>query len=129
MTTARSLPSATLLANGQVLIAGGDSISGGNGTLASAELYDPHAFAPTGNMAWRRVWHKLNWLPDGRVLAAGGGAELYTPDVLVRAPALVPVSGDGHGQGSIFHAGTTHIAAAEDPARATSTALLTRRAA
>jgi hypothetical protein len=28
------------------------------------------------------------------------------------------VSGDGHGQGAIFHAGTTHVAAPEDPAAA-----------
>jgi uncharacterized protein (TIGR03437 family) len=42
-------------------------------------------------------------------------AELYTSDILATAPALVSVSGDGHGQGAIFHAGATHVAAPEDP--------------
>ena len=173
------------LTNGKVLLAGGVDL----GRSSSAELYEPltHTFAATGNMAWRRVWHTLTWLPDGMVLAVGGetdsctgnacgfagsvasaelydpstggffptgsmaatrethtatllgsgrvlvaggvsyggigifggslaSAELYHPDVLVPGPALVSVSGDGHGQGAIFHAGTTHVAAPEDPA-------------
>ena len=36
--------------------------------------------------------------------------------ILRHAPALVSQSGDGHGQGAIFHAGTAHMAAPEDPA-------------
>jgi hypothetical protein len=178
---------AVTLTNGKVLFAGGVEI----GRSSRAELYDPatHTFATTGNMARPRVWHTLNWLPsgmvlavggetdsctgnscvfagsvasaelydpstgtffatgsmgaarsthtatllrDGRVLVAGGvsyggigifygslaSTEVYTPDVLVRGPALVAVSGDGRGQGAIFHAGTTHLATPEDPAAA-----------
>ena len=34
------------------------------------------------------------------------------------APTLVSLSGDGRGQGAIFHAGTTHVATPNDPAAA-----------
>jgi uncharacterized protein (TIGR03437 family) len=36
----------------------------------------------------------------------------------MQAPRLVSVSGDGRGQGAIFHAGTTHAATPDDPAAA-----------
>ena len=128
----------SLLPNGMVLAAGGetDSCSGSGcwfaGSLATAELYDPSAgvFFPTGSMAAARETHTSTVLKDGRVLVAGGvtyggigifggslaSAELYSPDVLVPGPALVSVSGDGGGQGAVFHAGTTHLAAPDDPA-------------
>jgi hypothetical protein len=78
------------------------------------------------------ITHTATLLRDGRVFVAGGvsyggigifngslvSTELYTPDVLVPGPTLVSVSGDGRGQGAIFHAGTTHVAAPEDPAAA-----------
>ena len=94
MATARSRPTATLLANGMVLIAGGF----GSGTsqlprLSSAELYDPGSgtFTATGSMAVSRVLHTATLLNDGKVLIAGGtdasggggaataSAELYDP--------------------------------------------------
>jgi hypothetical protein len=128
----------TLLPNGMVLTAGGetDSCVGNGCTFAgsvdSAELYAPSAgmFLATGKMAAARETHTATLLNDGRVLIAGGvyyggigifggslaSAELYTPDVLVPAPALVSLSGDGHGQGAIFHAGTSYVAAPADPA-------------
>jgi hypothetical protein len=128
----------TLLPNGIALAAGGetDSCSGNfcsfAGSVASAELYDPLAgtFRATGNLAVPRETHTATLLPDGRVLMAGGVlyggigifygslaiAELYTPDVLVPAPALLSLSGDGHGQGAIYHAGTSYVAGPDDPA-------------
>lgn len=67
---------AVLLRNGRVLLAGGES----TGRMSSAELYDPtnRTFASTGNMAWRRVWHRVIGLPDGKALATGGETESCT---------------------------------------------------
>jgi len=126
----------TLLPSGMALTAGGetDNCCVFAGSVATAELYDSSTgtFLPTGNMAAAREGHTATVLNDGRVLMAGGvvyggiglfggslaSAELYTPDLLMPAPALVSLSGDGRGQGAIFHAGTSHIAGPEDPAAA-----------
>lgn len=140
MTSRRVWHSLTLLPTGMVLAAGGetDSCAGTSctfaGSVVSAELYDPstETFLPTGSMSASRETHTATLLGDGRVLVAGGvsyggigvfggslsSAELYTPDVLVPAPALVSLSGDGRGQGAIFHGGTTHVADSSDPAAA-----------
>jgi len=89
MTVARNAHTATLLQNGQVLIAGGTS--DGSSSLASAELYDPtnQMFTATaGSMIVARMGHSatllaISTLPNyGKVLMAGGGnlaAELYDP--------------------------------------------------
>jgi hypothetical protein len=130
----------TLLPNGQALAAGGETescIANGcyfAGSLSTAELYDPSAatFLGTADMTVARETHTATLLGDGRVLIAGGvtyggigifggslvSAELYTPDTLVRSPALTSASGTGTGQGAIFHAGTSHLAAPDDPASA-----------
>jgi hypothetical protein len=71
MTAARIRPTATLLPDGRVLIAGGTH----NGiVLASAEAYDPASgtFTPTGDLAVARFGHTATLLLDGRVLIAGG---------------------------------------------------------
>ncbi len=54
-------------------------------------------------------------------------AELYTPAALVPAPSLVSTSGDGRGQGAIFHAGTRYMATPDDPAAAEKRSISTRR--
>lgn len=93
MLTGRYRHSATLLADGRVLVAGGNvsgSQQAGSGCcLATAELYDPATgtWTATGRMFAARVDHTATLLIDGKVLVAGGAshngmlasAELYDP--------------------------------------------------
>jgi len=67
------LPTATRLADGRVLVAGG---SVGNRPLGSALLFDPTTatFSPTGAMIVARSDASATLLPDGRVLIVGGNA-------------------------------------------------------
>lgn len=70
MAVARAGFTATLLRDGQVLVAGNQPGSG----EASAELYDPSSrtFGSTGSMTTQRDGHAATLLPDGRVLITGG---------------------------------------------------------
>ena len=87
---ARDNHTATLLPDGRVLIAGGGDGDPSTLTrLRSAELYDPATgtWTTTGRLKTGRSFHTATLLPDGTVLAAGGGsngddvasAELYDP--------------------------------------------------
>jgi len=77
----RSEHTATLLPNGQVLVAGG--FGPPNQVLSSAELYDPATgtWRATGALNKTRGAHTATLLPNGQVLVAGVGdpAELYDP--------------------------------------------------
>lgn len=82
MTSARTLQAAVLLANGKVLIAGGQSSD--TDFLLSAELFDPaHAsFAATGSMHNVHAGATATVLENGSALIAGGRsnwADLYDP--------------------------------------------------
>jgi hypothetical protein len=90
MNAARQYHSATLLANGEVLVAGGDNYT--DSFLASAELYNPATgkWTFTGSMSVPRVDHDAVLLQNGQVLVAGGynaspgylaSAELYNPAI------------------------------------------------
>jgi len=74
--------SATLLADGRVLAAGGNRMGA---RLATAEIYNPNsgAWVATGSMKEVRDSQSAVRLNDGRVLVAGGSnaitAELYDP--------------------------------------------------
>jgi hypothetical protein len=74
MAAARDNYTATLLASGEVLVAGGGGASSGE-ILSSAELYDPSAgtFSATGPMTTPRVAYTATLLGSGEVLLAGGG--------------------------------------------------------
>ena len=99
MAHARAGHTATLLPDGTVLVTGGASHNGGNGSpLASAEVYDPagRTWTAVGDMTDARAGHTATLLPDGTVLVVGGvgtdtqevspantalaSAELYDPD-------------------------------------------------
>ena len=86
LNTARAAHTATLLPNGQVLVAGGENTTG---FLASAELYNPSTgkWTETGSMSTPRINHQATLLPNGQVLVSGGhsstgalaSAELFNP--------------------------------------------------
>src|SRR6266480_1714176 len=88
LNTARDAHTATLLANGMVLVVGGVDI--GSVSSPSAEVYDPASgtWAVTGSLNHERFYHTATLLPDGKVLVAGGynrinkiieSVELYDP--------------------------------------------------
>lgn len=91
---------ATLLADGRLLITGGSDST--FAALASAEIYDPanDTFRLTGAMATPRWLHAAALLPDGRVLVLGGvglnSAEIYNPATGAFTPTgSMSVAGDG----------------------------------
>jgi hypothetical protein len=87
MTTPRGGPTLTALADGRLLIVGGQR---DRDSLASAEVYDPRTgrFEAVGRLGTARMAHAAARLADGRVLISGGSrapgevvasAELFDP--------------------------------------------------
>ncbi|MES0490083.1 MAG: DUF4382 domain-containing protein, partial [Leptospirales bacterium] len=84
MNARRIYHTATLMANGKILIVGGhDGVP-----IAMAEIYDPATgtFSPTGSLNFGRYHHRATLLTDGKVLITGGmqnpstaTAEIYDP--------------------------------------------------
>ncbi len=76
MASSRALHTATLLADGEVLVAGGASTyHGSKGTVrATAEIYDPKtaSWRAAAPLSVARYHHTAVLLSDGRVLIAGG---------------------------------------------------------
>src|SRR5947208_3660518 len=72
LNTARDAHTATLLANGMVLVAGGVDI--GSVSSPSAEVYDPASgtWTVTASLNHERFYHTATMLPDAKQLIAGG---------------------------------------------------------
>ena len=106
MTIGRYAHTATLLANGKVLMTGGFSSesdcpgAGITPALTTAELFDPFngSFAATGSMAEDRGGHTATLLTSGKVLIVGGGkvggdAPPFFGDGSVAAEVYDPTTG------------------------------------
>src|SRR5262249_55280848 len=91
---------AVLLQNGKVLVTGG---SGPFGTLSSAEIFDPAlnswSSVPSMTMSRARSLHALAVLPDGRVIAVGGGSGCC--EILRTSEIFDPASNSWTGTGSL----------------------------
>jgi large repetitive protein len=115
----REQHSATLLANGEVLVAGGEDVSGNTPGISAethAELYDPRTgtWTRTASMIVPHVGQTATLLRNGWVLVAGGNfaaapsavAEIYEPQravwvlpgamVTARISQTATVLPDGH---------------------------------
>ncbi|HET9756744.1 MAG TPA: kelch repeat-containing protein [Candidatus Limnocylindrales bacterium] len=95
MRGARWGQTATLLANGKVLVAGG--FDDARRPLDTAELYDPDngRWASTGRLTTGRGGHAATPLASGKVLVTGGGEEDTTTDLVRSASAEVYDPADG----------------------------------
>jgi large repetitive protein len=106
LTVGRQIHTATPLADGRVLVAGGYAAN--DVALASAALYDPATgtFNPTGPLATARGYDTATRLSDGRVLIAGGNPRQWQFDgpFLASAELYDPKSGTFSPTGSLVTA-------------------------
>jgi N-acetylneuraminic acid mutarotase len=108
MLTTRTMHTATLLADGRVLIVGGGDWGDRVANLRwSAEIYYPDSgiWTNTDHLRIPRAFHSANLLPDGRVLVTGGG-NLTLSSFADIAEIYDPATGEWN------DAGETHIACA-----------------
>ncbi|WP_437724978.1 DNRLRE domain-containing protein [Sorangium sp. So ce861] len=109
MSVARAHHTATRLADGRVLVAGGETDTEyySNAFHASAEIYEPATdlWTPAASMGSARARHTATLLADGRVLVLGGLlgsnglaiAEIYHPALNAwTAAAPMPAPSFGH---------------------------------
>jgi hypothetical protein len=112
MTEARNSPTATLLADGRVLVTGGRNwdADGNLVILASAEIFDPatntfeRLSTPMNDSRWV---HTATRLQDGRVLILGG---LTQGRGLASGEVFDPVTREFTGVGAMAHARNYHTA-------------------
>lgn len=110
MTVDRDFNTATLLADGRVLIAGGSGLT--QEDLASAEIYNPTtgAFTPTGSLIDGREYQTATLLADGRVLVVGGGSDYTNRTFLASAELYDPRTGAFTATGALSTARSYHAA-------------------
>jgi N-acetylneuraminic acid mutarotase len=107
----RRIHTATLLADGRVLVA-----SGMGGTFASpallngSDIYDPAtgSWTPTGRIATARVFHTATLLPNGKVLVTGGSN--FTSVIYDSAETYDPAIGQWRAAGNMTTARNSHTA-------------------
>ena len=97
---------ATLLANGKVLAAGGSLAS------ATSELYDPNTgtWSLTGNMVAGRAYHTATLMASGKVLDAGGCYDVCGIYNMSSAELYDPFTGTWSATGSMVAARAQHTA-------------------
>jgi hypothetical protein len=111
LSNARFGHTATLLKNGEVLVAGGvASFATPPFLTVTAELYNPAggSFALAGSMSNARADHIAALLANGTVLVAGGNA--VKVDVSFSAEVFDPVTGSFNPTGSMFTPRSLHTA-------------------
>jgi N-acetylneuraminic acid mutarotase len=108
----RCVITATQLASGNVLVAGGiDWIT--EKVLPTAEIYDYKAgtWAATGPMATRRFSHRAVRLADGRILVTGGNSSYPDESVVASAEIYDPQTGVWRETSPMQTARRGHVAA------------------
>ncbi|MEO5798876.1 MAG: kelch repeat-containing protein [Gemmatimonadales bacterium] len=107
MSTSRAAHTATALADGRVLVAGGFVEKG---SAKGAETWDPAAgrFSPLPPMRTTRHSHTATLLPDGKVLIAGGYGEGST--TLAAAELFDPATNTFVATGSLAAPRADHVA-------------------
>ena len=106
--TARGSQTATLLTNGKLLVAGGQT--NGGFSSAAAELYDPATgiWTSAGSMNAERAHHTATILPNGKILVAGGNSSANGP--LASAELYDPVTGTWTLTGTMISRRSSHTA-------------------
>ncbi|AUX43351.1 uncharacterized protein SOCE26_047990 [Sorangium cellulosum] len=109
MSTRRAGPTATLLQDGRVLVAGA---YGPDGPKASSEVFDPESdtWSPPTTMLTGRYRHTATALKDGRVLVAGGVESSIHGPALSSAEVFDPASGTWSQVGPMSTARYAHTA-------------------
>ena len=103
----RNYHTATLLADGRVLLAGGFDAT--NFVTSVSEIFDPATgtFTRTDSLSFARARHTATLLPDGRVLIVGG--DIADVDQ-TRVEIYDPGSGTFSATGSLSRGRTGHVA-------------------
>jgi streptogramin lyase len=113
LNVARDAPTATLLKNGQALLAGGYDYNN-NDNLSNCELYNPSTgtWTVTGSLNSGRFGHTATLLQNGMVLAAAGTGLVGTSTITALSSCELydPSTGAWTETGSLSTARDTHTA-------------------